>query len=253
MILGLAALALAAIAGWQIGSFYLANIELRGDMKDLAAQGGAQIGLTSPSSDEDLVNAVVGKAKDLGIQLAPEQVTVERTRAAEKSVVYLSTDYEQHVNLLVLRSLSITAHRARRNSTLGRTSPIRRDLRSPTSRLLRGLRQSLNLRQYRVEKHQPSRRQPTVALPPSIAQARTELSPTLSACVWSRRSISGCPKNSRSSARSSGETPLKFCFASASSSFACVSSLSRYFPGPVAFTGVKIVVWQVRLAGACLA
>jgi|ERR1019366_9757174 hypothetical protein len=101
LVLGLAALALAAIAGWQISSFYLANIELRGDMKDLATQGGAQIGLTSPSSDEELVNAVVGKAKDLGIQLAPEQVTVERTRAAEKSVVYLSTDYEQHVNLLV--------------------------------------------------------------------------------------------------------------------------------------------------------
>ena len=31
----------------------------------------------------------------------------------------------------------------------------------------------------------------------------------------------------------SSEAPLKFCFASASSNFACVSSLSRYFPGPV--------------------
>ncbi len=100
-ILGLAALALAAIAGWQIGSFYLANIELQGDMKDLAAQSGAQIGLTSPSSDEDLRTAVAGKAEQYGIQIAPEQVTLERTRAAEKSVVYLSTDYERRVNLLV--------------------------------------------------------------------------------------------------------------------------------------------------------
>ena len=46
---------------------------------------------------------------------------------------------------------------------------------------------------------------------------------------------------------------LKFCFASASSSFACVSSLSRYFPGACYFTGIKIVVGQVRLAGAYLA
>lgn len=73
LVLGLAALALAAIAGWQISSFYLANIELRGDMKDLAAQGGAQIGLTSPSSDEELVNAVVGKAKILGFSSRPNR------------------------------------------------------------------------------------------------------------------------------------------------------------------------------------
>lgn len=101
LILGLAALALAAIAGWQIGSFHLANIELRADMKDLAGQGGAQIGLNPPSSDEDLRNAVVGKAAQYGIQLAPEQVVVERQRVADKSVVKLTTEYDRRVNLLL--------------------------------------------------------------------------------------------------------------------------------------------------------
>jgi hypothetical protein len=100
LILGLAVVALAAFAGWQIGSSHVANIELAGDMKDLATQNGARIGLNPPNSDDDFRNAVVGKAAQYGIQLAPEQVTVRHT-PDEKWAVYLSTEYERRVNFVV--------------------------------------------------------------------------------------------------------------------------------------------------------
>jgi hypothetical protein len=48
LILGLAVLALAVIACWQIGSCELADFELHEDLRDLAAQGGARIGLAPP-------------------------------------------------------------------------------------------------------------------------------------------------------------------------------------------------------------
>ncbi|MGD1211809.1 MAG: hypothetical protein ABR973_10695 [Candidatus Acidiferrales bacterium] len=48
LILGLAVLALAIIAGWPIASCELANLELREDLRDLAAQNGARIGLAPP-------------------------------------------------------------------------------------------------------------------------------------------------------------------------------------------------------------
>jgi hypothetical protein len=53
-ILGRAVLALAIIVGWQIASCQLANYESYEDLRDLAAQGGARIGLLSFSTDEEL-------------------------------------------------------------------------------------------------------------------------------------------------------------------------------------------------------
>jgi hypothetical protein len=99
LILGIAILALAAFAGWQIGSRYVANIELQADMKDLAAQNGTRIGLNPPSTDDDLRNIVAGKAKEYGIQLESEQVTVQRTGPPAAQFVYLATEYDARVNL----------------------------------------------------------------------------------------------------------------------------------------------------------
>ena len=79
LILGTAVLAVALIAGWRIASCELANIEFRGELRDLAAQTGAKIGLNSFSTDEELRDAVIREAKKYEIQLEPEQVTVERT------------------------------------------------------------------------------------------------------------------------------------------------------------------------------
>jgi len=107
LILGLAVLALAVVAGWPIASCELANFELHEDMRDLAAQIGGRIGLTPWSTDEELRSAVIRKANEHEIQLEPEQVTVQRTGGAEAQIIYLSADYKVPVNLL---GFSFTFH-----------------------------------------------------------------------------------------------------------------------------------------------
>jgi hypothetical protein len=97
---GVAVLALAVIAGWPISSSEWANFELRQDWRDLAAQGGAQIGLIPPGSDEDLRRAVIHEAKHEEIQLEPEQVTVKRSGTPQTPVLYLAADYNARVNVL---------------------------------------------------------------------------------------------------------------------------------------------------------
>jgi hypothetical protein len=100
LILGLVVLALAGVAGWRVASCEVANLELREDMRDLAAQVGSRIGLTPASSDEDFRSAVIRKAGEHEIQLEPEQVTVQRTGAAEAPLIYLAADYKVRVKLL---------------------------------------------------------------------------------------------------------------------------------------------------------
>ena len=100
VIVGLAVLLFAAFAAWQITACYVANSELRSDMKDLAVQNGARIGLVSFNTEEELRNAVVARAKEHGIQLAPEQVTVQRTLTPGMLEISLAADYEARVNLL---------------------------------------------------------------------------------------------------------------------------------------------------------
>ena len=107
IILGLAVLGLAVIAGWRITSCELANLELQSDLRDFAAQVGARIGLDAPRTDEDLRAAVIRKAKEYEIQLEPEQVTVQRTGTGNASVVYLAVDYKVRVNLF---GYSFTLH-----------------------------------------------------------------------------------------------------------------------------------------------
>jgi hypothetical protein len=99
LILGLAVLALAVIAGWQIASCELANLGLREDLRDIASQAGAYIGLVSFNSDEDFRTAVVRAAHSHDIQLEPEQVTVQRTGAVPAQSIYLAVDYKVRVKL----------------------------------------------------------------------------------------------------------------------------------------------------------
>src|ERR1700730_3907351 len=100
LILGLAVLALAIIAGWQITLCELANLELQQDMRDLAAQIGSRIGLNPQSTDEDFRSAVIRKAEEHEIQLEPGQVTVQRTGPDDAPIIYLSADYKVRVKLL---------------------------------------------------------------------------------------------------------------------------------------------------------
>ena len=97
----LAVLLLAVIAGWQIGSRELANLELQSDLRDLAAEVGTRIGLDARSTDEEFRSVIIHKAEGHDIQLDPAQVTVVRTGAGWDSSVYLAVDYSVPVNLFV--------------------------------------------------------------------------------------------------------------------------------------------------------
>jgi hypothetical protein len=114
--LGWAVHVLAAFAAWQITACYVANSQLQSDMKDLAVQNRARIGLAEFSTEGELRNGVVARAKEHGIQLAPEQVTVQRTLTPRMSEISLAADYEARVNLL---GFSFTIHFTPSNSYSG--------------------------------------------------------------------------------------------------------------------------------------
>lgn len=97
--LGLAVLAVAAIAVWQVGRCEVANIELRDDLKDLASQAGARVGLSRPVSDEELRSTVIHKAAAYDIELNPDQVVIEHMGSGQTSTLYLAVTYSVPVNL----------------------------------------------------------------------------------------------------------------------------------------------------------
>ncbi len=105
--LGLAALGLALIAGWQIASCELANLEFQSDLRDAAAEIAARIGLSSPTTDDELRKLVIRKAERYEIPLQPDQITVQHIGTGDASTVYLAVDYKVRVNLLVY---SLTLH-----------------------------------------------------------------------------------------------------------------------------------------------
>lgn len=100
LIVGIAVLALAVSAGWQIASCELANRQLEEDLRDLASRNAERIGLSAPTTDDDLRNSVLHDAKELDIALRPNQVTVHHTVQGESSVVHLAADYTARVRLL---------------------------------------------------------------------------------------------------------------------------------------------------------
>jgi hypothetical protein len=99
IIVGLLLLGLAALAGWQIGSVYLANTELQSDLKDLSSLTGMRIGLVNPRTDSEIRELVVAKAAERGIHLDPVQVAVERTGEGIEGSIRLSTEYDIHMNV----------------------------------------------------------------------------------------------------------------------------------------------------------
>jgi hypothetical protein len=105
--LGLAVLGIALIAGWQIASCEVANLEFQSDLRDVAAEIAARIGLSSPTTDEELRKLVIHKAERYEIPLQPDQITVQRIGTGDESKIYLAADYKVRVNLLVY---SLTLH-----------------------------------------------------------------------------------------------------------------------------------------------
>ncbi len=99
LIVGIAALALAVSAGWQIAAREIANSQLQEDLHDLSVQGASRIGLAAPTSDEDLRNAVIAKATQHDILLLPKQVTVIRAPEGQFPPFFLAADYEARLQL----------------------------------------------------------------------------------------------------------------------------------------------------------
>lgn len=93
-------LALAGMIGWQVGACYLANSEFQSDMRDLAVQNSFRSGMAPPPTEESLRESVLKSAKDHGIELDPQQVTVECSLTPDELTVSLTADYEVQLNLL---------------------------------------------------------------------------------------------------------------------------------------------------------
>ncbi len=90
---------IAIIPGWRIGACELANMNFQDDLHDLASQVGTHIGFAAPTSDEEMALSVIHKARERGIDLQPNQVTVRRTSSGETSTLYPAADYTGPVNL----------------------------------------------------------------------------------------------------------------------------------------------------------
>ena len=103
LILGLAILAIAVWIGWQVASIKLNNIEFHDDLRDIALQRGANIGLVGPKTEDEIRGQVVRAAAEHGIDLQPDHVTlVQYIDLSKREIWYdISVDYTVRLNLLV--------------------------------------------------------------------------------------------------------------------------------------------------------
>lgn len=102
IILCVAIVIVAMVAGWQVGTAEIANLNLQEDLRDMASQAGTHVGVVAPSTDEETARTIVRKASEHGIELSPDQVTVRRATSGEMSTWYLAADYTAPVHLGVV-------------------------------------------------------------------------------------------------------------------------------------------------------
>jgi hypothetical protein len=88
------------VYGYQIGSVFIANLELKSDLKDLSSLTGVRIGLVDPRTPDQIRERVIAKAAADGIHLEPEQVNVERAGEGKDGYIYLSAAYDVRVDIL---------------------------------------------------------------------------------------------------------------------------------------------------------
>jgi hypothetical protein len=98
-IAGLCVLALLLTTGWQVASCEFNNYLLKDDLKDLAAMTGSRIGLAGPESDGDLRAAVIRKAREHSIYVAPDQIVLRWSGSRENPKVFIATQYNARVFL----------------------------------------------------------------------------------------------------------------------------------------------------------
>lgn len=101
ILVGLAILVLAASAGWQMFSAFYGNLELGEDLQDISANIGARVGLSAPSSEDELRSFIIKKAKGRDIHLEPNEVTVNIAGEGKNAVISLAADYQVKINMFV--------------------------------------------------------------------------------------------------------------------------------------------------------
>ena len=89
------------MVSWQILEAHITNIVFQDELRDMSAQLGSSIGLSPPSSDEELRDIVIRKAQKHKIPLDPKQVTVRTSGPPGRRVIYIAVNYTVPVNLLV--------------------------------------------------------------------------------------------------------------------------------------------------------
>ena len=85
----------AIYGGFQIIPPELTNYSFQDDLRNVAMVGGGNPHLT----DQDLTDAILKKAQDQQITMAPENVTVQRIGSPGAPAVYVAADYHVPVNL----------------------------------------------------------------------------------------------------------------------------------------------------------
>jgi hypothetical protein len=91
------------VAAYQVGSVYLANIELQSDLKDLSSLTGTRIGLVDPRSSAEIRDQLIEHAAQHGIPLEPEQVDVERNGEGKDGTISIATACDTNMNVFGVR------------------------------------------------------------------------------------------------------------------------------------------------------
>jgi hypothetical protein len=82
-------------AGFQIIPPELTNYSFQDDLKTVAMMGGSNVHTT----DQQLIDSVILKARDHQITLTPESVTIQRIGTPGALAVYVAADYSVPVSL----------------------------------------------------------------------------------------------------------------------------------------------------------
>ena len=81
--------------GFQIIPPELTNYSFQDDLRNIAMVGGAN----PHQTDQELIDAIMKKARDHDITLAPEQITVQRIGTPGAPAVFVAADYSVPVSL----------------------------------------------------------------------------------------------------------------------------------------------------------
>jgi hypothetical protein len=81
--------------GFQIIPPELTNYSFQDDLRNIAMVGGAN----PHQTDQELIDAIMKKAREHDITLAPEQITVQRIGTPGAPAVFVAADYSVSVSL----------------------------------------------------------------------------------------------------------------------------------------------------------